>query len=77
MLMLHSLDLSLCPSLDVAKAPGKGPKDVLQDRTVAAHMPFTSPTHGGSRSKGFHYLFIVIIQVPGLDHSSSCRRHSV
>lgn len=77
--MLHSADSSLCLSLGVAEAPGKGPKGVLQDQTAAAHVPSTSPTHSGSRSKGLHYrfCFLVILQVQGLDHSSSCRRHSV
>ena len=59
--------------------PGKGPKGVLQDRTMDAPVSSTSPTHSGFRSKGLHYLFccLVILQIPGLHHSSSCERHSV
>lgn len=75
---LMKADATLTRLIAVSKpGPGKGPKGVvLQDQTVAAHLPSTSHTHSGSRSKGLHYLFsfLVILHTPGLHHSCSCRR---
>lgn len=66
-------DSRLCPKPEGCK----GPSGVFQDQAAAAMCP--PPIPSGSKSKRLHYLpsFLLILQVFGLNHSSSWRRHSV